>query len=275
MHKPLAQMVIRDHSISNTFGMVRHHADGKPKAHQGWDLAAPVGTPVYAIALGTIEFVRDQGDYGKQIELKFVYNGKTLYAFYAHLATISVKKGDSVKEGQQMGTTGKSGNASNLPKSEEHLHFEIREIAHPGLGLAGRRDPATLYGPPPGVTTGPPCKMQLDHPTMRRYRPTPKHAGGYTPGVHGEIMDLTPPEATKLLQAASYDPATATNAKAPSLWGHQNGKIYRFMWDNSASWHGYPVKEKPPQAVLKQWQQSGTITQSEYGKILHYPNRGN
>lgn len=34
-----------------------------------------------------------------------------------------------------------SGNASNLPESQAHLHFELRSEPSPGLGLGGRLDP--------------------------------------------------------------------------------------------------------------------------------------
>ena len=61
---PLAFNLIRQRAVNNTFGMVRRRADGTAKPHQGWDFQATVGTPAYAIAAGTVEFVRDRGDYG-------------------------------------------------------------------------------------------------------------------------------------------------------------------------------------------------------------------
>ena len=56
---PLEQNMIRGQKVSNTFGMVRTYANGTPKPHQGWDFAAAVGTPAYAIADGKIEFIAD------------------------------------------------------------------------------------------------------------------------------------------------------------------------------------------------------------------------
>ena len=145
---PLQIMRIRDNcNPDNTFGMVRNAGT---KAHQGWDLEARLNTPVYAIADGTIEFVEehDGGDYGKQICLKFVYGGNlTYYAFYAHLSQIYVSTGQEVHQGNEIGLTGNTGNASNLPAGQEHLHFEIRTIPHPGLGLGGRVSPMVLVGP--------------------------------------------------------------------------------------------------------------------------------
>jgi len=117
-------------------------------------------------------------------------------------------------------------------------------------------------------------KAQLQNPMLRHYEPIAKHSGGPTKGVRGTFMDLLLAEAVEVLRTAIYDRAKATGGKAPSLWAYHNGKIYRFMWDNMGGWHGYPTVEKPPNTVLQQWRDDGTITEPEYGKIRRYPNRG-
>jgi len=126
LQDPLVFMRIRaECKPSHKFGKVRN---GGTRVHQGWDLEAKVGTPIYAVSDGTIEFVStlDQGAYGKQVCLKFAYGPKTYYAFYGHLSDVKVKAGDAVSQGDELGLTGKTGNASNMPVNEEHLHFEIR-----------------------------------------------------------------------------------------------------------------------------------------------------
>ncbi|TFI57323.1 M23 family metallopeptidase [Sphingomonas parva] len=137
--------------VGATFGPdVRQNADGSPKKHQGWDLYAPVGTPVYAISDGFIVWTRDEGDYGKQILLSFniagaenVSDSNTRYAFYAHLSEISVA-GSFVRGGSEIGKTGTSGNAS---AAYPHLHFEVRTSADKWLaGLNGRVNPGELLG---------------------------------------------------------------------------------------------------------------------------------
>jgi murein DD-endopeptidase MepM/ murein hydrolase activator NlpD len=143
---PLERNVIRKHSVHNTFGMVRKKADGTPKPHQGWDLEASVGTSVHAIADGKVVFVHNGGDYGLQVCLSFRFQEKTHYAFYAHLGQLFVAAGQEVKLGELIGTSGKSGNASNLPADEEHLHFEIRTTPYCGHGLDGRISPLAIYG---------------------------------------------------------------------------------------------------------------------------------
>jgi murein DD-endopeptidase MepM/ murein hydrolase activator NlpD len=148
---PLKQMRLRGESISkhpthNMFGMVRKHHDGRPRPHQGWDIEAPNGTPVFAIADGEIHSLPNTGAYGRQIILQFAHGGAIYYAQYAHLSRVSVVVGQQVRSGDQIGATGHSGNASSLSSKERHLHFEVRTVAHPGTGLAGRVDPGMILG---------------------------------------------------------------------------------------------------------------------------------
>lgn len=142
---PLVNNIIRGMSENNTFGMVRKLANGSPKPHQGWDFSASIGTTVYAIADGTVEFIKNNGDYGRQLCLSFNFDGTMYYAFYAHLQTTSVAAGAKVEMNDVIGTTGNSGNASNLPHSQDHLHFEIRTKLKPGAGLADRISPIKIF----------------------------------------------------------------------------------------------------------------------------------
>lgn len=148
MKNPLDYMEIRRGLPNNGFGMVRN---GGKRPHQGWDLWAPIGTPIYAVADGLVEFVKtNSGDYGSQICTSFEdpqNPGNLLYAFYAHLSQIYVTAKMWVTEGQLLGLTGKSGNASGFKSIEDmHLHFEIRDAVAPGKGLKNRMDPAKYFG---------------------------------------------------------------------------------------------------------------------------------
>jgi hypothetical protein len=87
-------------------------------------------------------------------------------------------------------------------------------------------------------------------------------------------MNLPPLLAGEVLQAARYDPQDAQGAKAPALWSYYQGTIYRFHWNNAGAWHGYPAAEKPPNAVLQQWRQTGQLSEAEFGKIRRLPARG-
>jgi murein DD-endopeptidase MepM/ murein hydrolase activator NlpD len=75
--------------------------------------------------------------------------GKNVYAFYAHLSKVSVRKGDRVSEGDLIGASGNSGAETEAP----HLHLEFRSIPRLGLGIEGRIDPVDLLGDLIKVTT--------------------------------------------------------------------------------------------------------------------------
>lgn len=141
---PLDINVIRRGMVNHTFGRVRN---GGTKPHQGWDFKAAVGTPCYAIADGAVAMIYDSPAYGKVLVCSFQHEGRSLYAAYAHLSKINVKQGEVVRRGSMIALTGESGNASQLPDPlDKHLHFEIRTMPRPGLGLDGRLSPLEVFG---------------------------------------------------------------------------------------------------------------------------------
>lgn len=152
---PLASNRIRRGIVNNTFGMVRRNADGTRRPHQGWDFEARDGTPCFAVADGIVSHVLDRGDYGKQVILRFEHDHDgdgdrdTLFAMYAHLSKIEVAAGQAVKKGQRLGLTGSTGNARGMGPLDQHLHFELRSVALPGRGLAGRYSPLAIFGTVP------------------------------------------------------------------------------------------------------------------------------
>jgi murein DD-endopeptidase MepM/ murein hydrolase activator NlpD len=87
-------------------------------AHTGQDFAAPIGTPVHALADGTIVFASWDGAYGNKIAIQ---HAGTLVTWYAHLSKFEVKVGDKVRAGQLIGLVGDTGNTTG-----PHLHLEIR-----------------------------------------------------------------------------------------------------------------------------------------------------
>lgn len=143
---PLQRNMIRRQVPNNAFGKVRN---GGTKDHQGWDLYALPVTPCYAIADGKIVKRYTSSSYGLVLILEFEYQDRKLYAAYCHLSLALVQEGESVKRSQAIGATGNSGNAWNMTGEDQHLHFEIRTTASGGEGLAGRLDPADLYGRAP------------------------------------------------------------------------------------------------------------------------------
>lgn len=147
---PLDSNVIRRNSEINTFGMVRFRADGSRKPHQGWDFYAPKGTACYSISDGEVVFADPCGDYGNTLVVTIA--GTPLFAAYAHLDEILVPKGAKVTLGQRIAYTGCTGNADKMTGADQHLHFEIRDLPTPGMGLDHRYSPLTVFGVCPMTT---------------------------------------------------------------------------------------------------------------------------
>ncbi|TCI37652.1 peptidase M23 [Exiguobacterium sp. SH0S1] len=88
--------------------------------HNGLDIAAPVGTPIYAAQTGTVTTAGWGGAYGNHIIITHVLNGQVWTTVYAHLSSVSVSAGQRVSQGQNIGGMGSTGNSTG-----SHLHFEI------------------------------------------------------------------------------------------------------------------------------------------------------
>ncbi|MFD7180183.1 LysM peptidoglycan-binding domain-containing M23 family metallopeptidase [Streptomyces sp. NPDC059904] len=86
--------------------------------HTGVDFVVPTGTPIKAIAAGTVVSAGLDGAYGNEVVIQHA-DGK--YSQYAHMSSLSVSSGQSVTVGQQLGLSGATGNVTG-----PHLHFEIR-----------------------------------------------------------------------------------------------------------------------------------------------------
>ncbi|HVH67027.1 MAG TPA: peptidoglycan DD-metalloendopeptidase family protein [Gemmatimonadales bacterium] len=84
----------------------------------GIGIAAPVGTPVHAIAGGTVSLAGSLGTYLKSV---LIDHGGGYYSFYGYLSDATVAKGERVAKGQVVGHVG-GGSSDQGP----HLHFEIR-----------------------------------------------------------------------------------------------------------------------------------------------------
>ncbi len=86
--------------------------------HNGLDIIAPAGEPVFAAADGTIcEVIRSRKGLGNQV---VVDHGNGYFTRYAHLADMEAVKGRKVRRGTRLGYVGVSGN-SFAP----HLHYEV------------------------------------------------------------------------------------------------------------------------------------------------------
>lgn len=144
---PLAYSEKHKPVVTSVTGHRTDPVTGAPGTHAGVDIAAAVGTEVYAISDGEIVYAEwqrpdpalnnpekpddlnryqeqlklfEEGKlgYGKYIIVKHATGG---YSYYAHLSSFDVKVGDKVKAGQLIGLSGNTGKSTG-----PHLHFEHR-----------------------------------------------------------------------------------------------------------------------------------------------------
>ncbi|MDQ3983237.1 MAG: peptidoglycan DD-metalloendopeptidase family protein [Actinomycetota bacterium] len=106
------------HSFIDSWGYPRSGG----RSHEGVDMMASYGTPVYAIVSGAITYAGYGGSAGNW-QILSGSDGNTYW--YLHNQS-NIVTGGGVKAGQQIATVGDTGNASGAP----HLHFEY----HPGGG---------------------------------------------------------------------------------------------------------------------------------------------
>lgn len=107
--------------LSSLFGP-RLRDDNSSGFHYGIDLAAQKGTLVRAPKRGIVKHAGYVRGYGNTIDLK---HDVRFQSRYAHLEHIYVKPGDSVRQGECIGTVGDTGYIRKIGKDGSHLHFEL------------------------------------------------------------------------------------------------------------------------------------------------------
>jgi murein DD-endopeptidase MepM/ murein hydrolase activator NlpD len=105
--------------ITSRFGTNRQGLDASGERHLGIDIAGvPKNTPIFAADGRTVVFTGTSGTYGLLVRIRHESGVET---YYAHMNFISVKVGDQVYQGQQIGGVGATGKVTGA-----HLHFEVR-----------------------------------------------------------------------------------------------------------------------------------------------------
>lgn len=117
--KPVqADKLKKDLEYLSGFGIRLHPVHKVRKFHKGIDFTAPEGTSIQAAGDGKIVKVEKGGrGYGNNVTIDHGFGFQTLYA---HMLSISVKEGESIKKGQTIGKVGSTG-TSTAP----HLHYEV------------------------------------------------------------------------------------------------------------------------------------------------------
>jgi murein DD-endopeptidase MepM/ murein hydrolase activator NlpD len=90
--------------------------------HLGLDFAAPMGANIYAADGGVVVYAGENSyGYGNMV---MIDHGTGFQSLYAHLSAIFVGCGESVSQGQNIGSSGSTGNSTGA-----HLHFEVRTMS--------------------------------------------------------------------------------------------------------------------------------------------------
>jgi murein DD-endopeptidase MepM/ murein hydrolase activator NlpD len=113
-----SRMPVEGVKLTSGFGMRVHPVLGGRRQHQGIDLAAPTGTPVYATADGVVSKAEWFSSYGLYIAVE---HGGDIQTRFGHLSRLNVYAGQQVKKGDLIGYVGSTGRSTG-----PHLHYEVR-----------------------------------------------------------------------------------------------------------------------------------------------------
>jgi murein DD-endopeptidase MepM/ murein hydrolase activator NlpD len=104
--------------ITSYFGHRISPTAGVRKMHEGLDVGASFGTPIYAPADGVVTYAGNKAGFGLFVQIDHGYGIETIYA---HSQKIITKEGNKVKRGALLAQVGSSGYSTG-----PHLHYEVR-----------------------------------------------------------------------------------------------------------------------------------------------------
>ena len=109
---------LKSYTITSAFGMRIHPIHKVERFHEGVDMAAPQGTPIYAAKSGKVTTTSYQaGGAGYYVSIN---HGDGFASIYMHMTNYIVKPGQHVSTGQVIGYVGSTGGSTG-----PHLHFGI------------------------------------------------------------------------------------------------------------------------------------------------------
>ena len=133
--------------VSSYYGYRINPVTGAEQFHRGVDIAVPTGTTVLAAMDGTVTTAAYDSYYGNYVVIE---DSKGYCTKYAHMDTLSVSAGQTVKHGDSIGTTGNTGSSTG-----SHLHIECLyngEYYNPLFYFEAGE--GTLYGETPASGSG-------------------------------------------------------------------------------------------------------------------------
>ncbi|TNE92605.1 MAG: hypothetical protein EP330_01280 [Deltaproteobacteria bacterium] len=118
MRRPFLRSPLEFSRVTSGFNPKRFHPVlKKARPHNGTDFGAPTGTPVRAVASGTITYAGRNGGHGNYVKIDHEGPYDTSYS---HLSKIKVKNGSTVKQGEIIGLVGSTGMSTG-----PHLHYQM------------------------------------------------------------------------------------------------------------------------------------------------------
>jgi murein DD-endopeptidase MepM/ murein hydrolase activator NlpD len=108
--------------ISSPFGERIDPFTGGDEFHEGIDFAAPMGTPIHAVAAGVVTWAGPRGGYGNLVQID---HGDGYATRYGHSEKILVHVGETVQRGDVIALVGDTGRSTG-----PHVHFEVLFHGH-------------------------------------------------------------------------------------------------------------------------------------------------
>jgi murein DD-endopeptidase MepM/ murein hydrolase activator NlpD len=110
---------LRSFALTSSYGIRQNPVTGAVRLHQGLDLAAPLGTDVFAVGEGTVTEIGDDPVYGNYVIIR---HGGSWASLYGHLQRVETSLNSIVQSGTLIGKVGSTGQSTG-----PHLHFELRQ----------------------------------------------------------------------------------------------------------------------------------------------------
>lgn len=108
--------------VTSVFGMRFHPIFKRWRMHQGIDLSAPCGTPLYAAEAGVVSHMGFDSSGGWRLVIDHgSVDGVSLQSVYLHAQGYRVRRGDRVSRGELVGTMGSTGWSTGC-----HLHYGVK-----------------------------------------------------------------------------------------------------------------------------------------------------
>ncbi|MFZ4387540.1 MAG: M23 family metallopeptidase [Chthoniobacterales bacterium] len=181
-----------------------------------------LGRPVYAIGNGVVVLARDvRVAWGNVVVIRhaWIENRQLKFAdsLYAHLDRISVREGQQINKGQQVGTIG-----TNHGMYPPHLHFEIHRDLSIGVNhAAGTRDLRSYWLPTEFIM----ARRQLagggrnvPTPSANFLLPTADHPWSLGHFWHNSKKSTHGKSAKSSSSASNHSGSTSQKARSPSTW---------------------------------------------------------